>query len=197
VGINGVNKMKIILDLFSGLEGASRAFKERGWDVITVDINDSFEPDICCDIVHFSYPGSWPKPDLIWASPPCTEFSRRSLPASWACNGGKYKEPDMSLLDATIRIIKEAKPRYWVIENVSGAIRYFKPYLGSYQKKVGSRYLWGQFPIFDCDPGYGKWRLPPSSDRAARRSLIPYQISKALCMAIEQDLQCKIEGERR
>jgi len=53
---------------------------------------------------------------------------------------------------------------------------------------VGSRYLWGEFPIFDTPKVYGKWRLPPSEDRAAKRSEIPKGISLALCMAIEQEL---------
>jgi len=173
----------LMIDLFSGLGGASQAMKERGWDVITVDINPDFSPDICCDIQDFNYSG--PPPDLVWASPPCTEFSKASLPSSWVCNGGIHKEPDLSLVLATIRIIKEIRPRWWVIENVRGAVRYFKPILGDYQKKSGSRYLWGNFPIFDCDPGFGKWRLPPSRDRAAIRSLIPSQLSRAIAIACE------------
>jgi hypothetical protein len=84
------------------------------------------------------------------------------------------------------RIIEEAKPRYWVIENVRGARPFFEPWLGKPRKIVGSRYLWGDFPIFDTPKVYGKSRLPPSEDRAAKRSEIPKGISLALALAIEQ-----------
>lgn len=173
----------IMLDLFSGLGGASRAMREGGWTVIRVDIEPKFSPDILCDIRDFHYSG--PAPDLIWASPPCTEFSKRALPLTWKCNGGKHKEPDMSCVLATKRIIDEIKPGWWVVENVQGARKYFKPVFGDYVKKCGSRYLWGDFPICDPDPAFGKWRLPPSEDRAALRSIIPIQISRALKIGCE------------
>lgn len=173
----------LMLDLFAGKGGASQAMNERGWKVITVDINPDFKPDIIADISTFKYEG--PIPDLIWASPPCIEFSKDSLPKSWACNIVPAK-PDISLMLAAKRIIEEVNPRWWIIENVRGAVKHFKPHLGNYQKKTGSRYLWGYFPIFDCNPGYGKWRLPPSNERAAIRSLIPRQVSLALALAVEE-----------
>lgn len=175
-----------MLDLFAGKGGASKAMLDRGWEVITVDVNPAFEPVIVADIAEYHYTGR--KPDLIWASPPCTEFTKAALPKSWICNKKNPPKPDVTLMLHAKRIIEEVNPKYWVIENVRGAVPYFKPYLGDYRKRSGSRYLWGEFPIFDCDPGYGKWRLPPSEDRAAVRSLIPAQLSKALCMAIEREV---------
>ena len=58
-----------MLDLFSGLGGASRAMRERGWDVITVDIEPEFNPSIIADISTYHYEGKLPV-DLVWASPP-------------------------------------------------------------------------------------------------------------------------------
>ena len=173
----------LMLDLCCGLGGASKAMKERGWDVITVDIVPEFNPSIVADLRTFHYSG--PRPDLVWASPPCTEFSKYSMPESWACNRGGKKEPDLSLMLAAKRVIDEVNPRWWVIENVRGAVEFFEPHLGRVRKRSGSRYLWGEFPPFDCSPGYGKWRLPPSPDRAAKRSEIPRQLSLALCQAVE------------
>jgi hypothetical protein len=175
----------LMLDLFSGKGGASQAMIERGWQVITIDNNPDFSPTICCDITTYHPPGFLiGDVDLVWASPPCTEFSKDSLPKSWACNREPAK-PDITLMLAAKRIIDEVKPKWWVIENVRGAVKYFEPVLGPVKKRNGSRYLWGEFPIFDCDPGYGKWRLPPSRDRAAIRSMIPKQVSNALCIAVE------------
>jgi hypothetical protein len=180
-----VRMSMLMLDLFSGLGGASKAMKERGWEVITVDIIPAFNPTIISDIRDFHYAGL--RPDLIWASPPCVEFSKASFPMSWACNRNHPPAPDVGLMLAAKRIIEEAKPRYWVIENVRGARPFFEPILGAPRKITGSRVLWGHFPIFDCDPAGGdKWRLPPSEDRAAKRALIPHQVSRALALAIEQ-----------
>ena len=38
------------LDLFSGLEGASVGFKERGHKVVSVDMDPSFKPTIVADL---------------------------------------------------------------------------------------------------------------------------------------------------
>ncbi|MDD2329020.1 MAG: DNA cytosine methyltransferase [bacterium] len=173
----------LMLDLCCGLGGASKAMRERGWDVITVDIVPEFNPSIVADLRTFHYSG--PRPDLVWASPPCQEFSRWSLPESWACNRGGKQEPDVSLMLAAMRVIEEVKPRWWIIENVRGAVPFFEPHLGPVRKRSGSRYLWGEFPPFDCEPGFGKEKLPPSRDRPALRSIIPKQLSTALCRAVE------------
>ena len=175
----------LMLDLFAGLKGASRAMAERGWEVVTLEIDGSFKPTICQDITGWSWNG--PRPDLVWASPPCQEFSKASLPRSWACNRNHPPVPDVRLMLEAKRVIEECNPRYWVIENVRGARPFFDPWLGQPRKVVGSRYLWGEFPLFDTPKAYGKWRLPPSEDRAAKRSEIPKGISLALCMAIEQE----------
>lgn len=164
-----------MLDLFSGLGGAHKSMIEEGWDVITVDIDQTFNPTYCCDIKNFTYPGPYPV-NLLWASPPCTEFSKSSMP--WHKDKAN---PNTDLLRETMRIIYEVNPDWWIIENVRGSLPYFYPILGIHRKKIGSRYLWGKFPIFDCDPAYGKWRIPPGPDRSALRSKIPSQISKAIC----------------
>jgi len=176
------------LDLCSGREGVSKEFRKAGWDVTTVDINPKFNPDIVADInnLHLESPGEY---HFIWASPDCREYSKAGMPVSWACNGGKRTLPDMRLFLNCYRIIRYLKPRWWIIENVVSAEPYFKLVLGnpgqkrSYAKHVGSRYLWGEFPIFDTSPKHGKWRLPPTADRVEIRSEIPAGLAKALCMA--------------
>jgi len=171
-----------VLDLFSGLGGFSQAFRDRGHHVITVDIEKNFKPSVVADVRFLPIRGKF---DIILASPPCDEFSKASMP--WYDG----VVPDMTLLKATVQIIQELKPRFWVIENVRGAIPYFEPYLGGYRQRCGSRYLWGNFPRFYCrhEKCYGKWRLPPSPMRKALRSKIPYEISLKLCLAVENALR--------
>jgi len=43
-----------VLDLFSGLGGWSQAFKDRGHEVVTVDIAPKFAPIICKDIMELT-----------------------------------------------------------------------------------------------------------------------------------------------
>jgi len=174
----------VVLDLFSGLGGWSKAFKDRGHQVITVDNNPEFNPDICKDIMkltrkdfdEYSF-------DIILASPPCTEFTKSNMPDSW--NKNRTVNPDTLLLQKTLKILYWIKPRWWIIENVSGARPFFYPLLGEPVKKVGSRYLWGKFPICDVKDIYGKEKLPKTDDRPALRSLIPYELSLAICKMCE------------
>jgi hypothetical protein len=163
-----------MLDLCSGLGGASAAMKKRAWDVVTTDINPDFKPDIVADIQDWSWTG--PRPHLIWASPPCTQFSRESMP--WSRTG---QPPDMSLINACKRIINECAPLYWIIENVKGAV----PHLGQPSAIYGPFYLWGFFPPlgqFQLEhrkqsfPGYAK----------AERAKIPYRLSLAVALACER-----------
>jgi len=164
----------LMLDLFSGLGGASRAMKERGWEVVMIDNDPARKPDILADIRDWQWSGT--RPDLLWASPPCTDFSREDQP--WTHRGIK---PDLSCCLATMRLIASIKPRWWILENVRGAV----PYLGRRYLRIGSRYLWGRFPLFLTNHCYGKTNIPSGKNQAALRALIPYGISLALAQAIE------------
>ncbi len=170
--------MKVI-DVFSGRRGFSRAFTERGHDVLTIDADPSFNPDICGDVRDISLP---PRFDTFLAAPPCTEFSKFGLPDSW---WPEKTPPSLELVQETRRLRIESGAKWWVIENVKGAVRFLNPVLGHYTKRVGSRYLWGDFPPFYSRPKFGKWRLGPARDRAARRAEIPFEISWGLCVAME------------
>lgn len=167
-----------MLDLCAGLEGASAAMKARRWQVTTVDIDRSFNPDIVADIRHFSglpYRGA----DLVWASPPCDEFSREFMP--WCKTG---KEPSTDLVKAVIRIIGEVDPRFWVIENTKGAIKWFMPLLGCPSYIANPIYLWGHFPpLPKLTLNMRKEKM--SSTRAAERAKIPYELSLSLAQSIE------------
>jgi len=173
-----------VLDLFSGLGGFSKAFKDNGHQVVKIDNESKFNPDICIDILKLKKNDFNDYDfDIVLASPPCTEFTKDSMPDSW--NENRKVEPDTRLLRKTIKIIYWVDPKYWVIENVSGARPYFYLFLGNPVKKVGSRYLWGNFPVFECKDVYGKWELSPGEDRPSLRSLIPYELSLSLCKMCE------------
>jgi len=188
----GRENEKTIIDLCSGLGGFSEAFLNRSWKVIRIDNDPQFKDipytiiyDVQDDGIFDILPDH---ADVIVASPPCTEFTKASLPRTWKCNIKNPPNPDTSLLKSILQIIERINPTFYCIENVRGAVKYFNPILGNPRKHVGSRYLWGNFPDFECPHVYGKWRLPPSKDRPALRSKIPFELSLALCLACEHAL---------
>ncbi len=169
------------IDLCSGLGGASAAWKARGWDVLTVDYDQRFHPDVRADAREWRYTGRH-RPLLLWASPPCTEFSRESMP--WCRTG---KEPDMSIVRGCIRIIEEVEPVFWCLENVRGATKYINPLLGTPRQSHGPFFLWGNFPRFRCRVEPFKEKL--SSSQRAKRAKVPYSLSEGIAVACERSLE--------
>ena len=166
-----------MIDLCSGLGGASLAMSRRGWRVVTVDINEKFMPEIVIDIRNWIWYGD--TPDLVWCSPPCVEFSRESMP--WTRKG---KNPDMSVIQACLRIIDECRPKFWILENVRGAVKW----LGKENLKIGSFYLWGKLPkIRNVEVTWKKKESYGSCEREVRAK-IPFEISLAFAEAIEYNL---------
>ena len=86
----------------------------------TVDIEDRFEPTICCDIRSLcphAVRKLYGRPDFLWFSPPCTEFSR--------LNRKKRQERDyevaLALVERCLEFIHILQPsRGFVIENPRG-----------------------------------------------------------------------------
>lgn len=192
-----------MLDLFSGLGGASESMvMSENWEVMRVENNSmlsgvAHSHEICVkqfrdELRGMIEDGFVPEsPTLIWASPPCVEFSfAYSSPQSKAIRAGEEYNPDMSLLEATIDIIDMLQPKYWVIENVRGALKWFKPYLGEQKQVINhSIFLWGNYPSFDPGEIESKFKNEGSSRdplRANKRALIPFSVSNELRRAIEQ-----------
>ena len=176
-----------ILDLYCGLGGWVNGFKNYGYNDITG-----------YDIIDFSkeYPGNFiqtdlltyndfPKSDIIVASPPCTDFSKSSFPDSW--QSVKKFPPNIpeaiKLFNRVYEIVKISKPKYYIIENVRGS----QKYMGKAIMHIGSRYFYGNFPMFNVDDTsdiYGKTKMPPSKNRASLRSKIPLSISNAFAKSV-------------
>ena len=184
--------MKRMLDLFSGLKGASQAFQvDPNWEVITVDNNPDLEPDICCDIenlwLHPEFQ-KWKKYefDLIWASPPCVEFYKVLAPFYPDHYGTK---PNMNLVESSIAIIELLKPTHWVIENTKSGAKFIKKKLGAWRQIHGPFYLWGKYPLFDAKidrnhkANNDVWSSNPL--RSNIKAKIPLEISRNLLDVIQ------------
>lgn len=175
--------MPLMIDLCCGLKGASAAMRERAWEIITVDNDPRFNPTYLADVRDFSWTG--PRPDLVWASPPCTEFSRESMP--WTRRG---ITPDLSIVEACVRIARECNARFWLIENTRGAIKWLRPILGEAKYRMSPQFLWGCPPV-GFQPEFVK--LPKKRHGTPElRAMVPWHISLALARSVEAD-----RGDRR
>lgn len=151
--------MKTILHLCADTGSDSWAYKEAGYNVILVG----------SDIGVENYT---PPPDVygIFANPVCTEFST-------ARSNGKARNPEVGLflVKECQRIIEQANPHFWVIENPAKGV--LKDYLGTpaYEYEpwwFGSPWtkrtaLWGKFNI--PERLYYKWEDVPKLDGLYQR----------------------------
>jgi len=192
--------MKYMLDLYSGLGGMSEAFYQSpNWSVLRIDNNmllKDVPQTVIMDIRHLDpatigRPWNLPRIDYIHASPPCTEFS-----VAYGSPRGKHQRerpneeylPDMTWLIEALRIIKTMRPKYWSIENVKGASKYFTPLLGEPSVIIGSFMFWGNHPTFAVEDNHTKYAVDVHSGnplRANIRGRIPMSISKGMKKAIE------------
>ena len=114
-----------ILELFSGTESFSKVARERGHECFTVDNDNSFKPDLCKDIMDLKIEDIPFKPDVIWASPPCTTFSVSSIGHYWKDGEPKNDKciNGIMIVCKTLALIKALKPKYWFLENPRGMLR--------------------------------------------------------------------------
>jgi hypothetical protein len=164
----------LMIDLFAGSGGASQEMVNRGWEVFTVDIDPRWNATVVGSITEVT---SWPTSliDLLWASPPCTDFARESMP--WCRTG---IAPDITLFREVHKLIDQLKPTWWVIENVRGAI----PYFGQWQYHAGPIYLWTNLPFLPRVV-VRPFKSKLSSRRRAERARTPAEISWAVASAVE------------
>ena len=168
----------LMVDLFSGTGGASAAAAARGWRVVRVELQPlegAPAGTVRADVRALPLPRLL-APDLLWASPPCTEFSGADARVDHSS-----KVPSLELVAATLRAVAELRPRWWVLENVRGAI----PFLGIPAAKVGPFCLWGYFPPLRVRFAAQVHQKRGRRDAAARAA-IPYALSEALVEAVER-----------
>ena len=103
----------VLLELFSGTGSVGRAFRARGWEVFSVDINAATNPTLVANVLGLQFDALPPRVDCIWASPPCTHYSRART---------KAKTPrDLEGSDAIVQKVLDILDHYitcsWYMEN--------------------------------------------------------------------------------
>lgn len=127
-----------ILELFCGTKSIGKIFEKHGHEVISVDVEEKFNPTILIDILNFDYKqfevGEF---NYIHASPPCVDYSR--------CNSAlphKVLRLDYfdSLVKKTLDIIDYLNPKYWTMENPQTGTLKDRPFM-----------IEKNLPFFDID----------------------------------------------
>jgi hypothetical protein len=110
-----------LLELFSGTGSVGNVAKALGWEVVSLDLKNA---DIQTDILEWDfsvYPVGFF--DFVWASPPCTEYSRAKT------TGVRKIDYANSIVLKTIEIINYLKPKYYVIENPQTGLLKQQPFM--------------------------------------------------------------------
>lgn len=189
------------LDLFCGLGGWSDGLFVEGFEVLGVEINQEIanlykHPVICADVQALE-PEDFKGYDLIVGSPPCRDFSQLTS------FGHRWKippDPDkgLELVHCYLNFVKEAEPRFWLMENVPRLEKYLNivpratPKLSSTMRRA----FWGNYPAFLVPRGAKKliWHTQGRL-RAWERARIPLPVARALGRAVSESTNYDDKGD--
>jgi site-specific DNA-cytosine methylase len=197
---------KFILELCSGFGGPTEYFLEHNrhtleeqWVVVRIENNPLLahvEHTAILDVENWR---EWLPPlieahgfpHVIWASPPCREFSLGySAPQAIAARLKEEYQPNMRILRACLEIIEFCNPQWFIVENVHGSKKWFEGEGLKLKQTIGSFQLYGNFPTLDIRDfkhskyDGDKWSSDPL--RANHRAKVPIEISHALFKSLDQ-----------
>ncbi|MGI0081198.1 MAG: DNA cytosine methyltransferase, partial [Nitrososphaerales archaeon] len=203
-----------VLDVGCGLGGWTWPFVQRGHYVVGIDSPRSnstrreWDNRKLEEMIRKHYPGNlifqdirtldgtrFRDFDLVMGSMPCRDFSS-------ACQSNNVRPiripPDplrgMALLREFERIVREAEPKLWFMENVRRALLWYRerPIWHFMVSLRGHRCLWGNLPIPPLVPefrfsrnlewDYSQMHFP---ERSALRAMIPYTVASFVCDLVE------------
>jgi hypothetical protein len=153
--------MRLIIDLFSGLDGWTEAFKNKeGWFIISVENNanlpfktannqhrilgDILDPATLEKIKLVIECLNFKGVEIVTASPPCQGFSVASCFHHWTKDGQPKSDKaqlSLELVDRTLTLIHLLNPRYYIIENPRGLLRKQEIMINTFQTKE-RRTIW-------------------------------------------------------
>lgn len=168
----------VLLDLFAGKGGWSRAAIKLGWNVVGIDNTDHGYPG-WLDQESLPLPVRTLKsygPDLVVASPPCEDFARAWLP--WLRGDHRPSRQAVKMLRWSVRLIEAMAPIPVVVECSLFASRHVAG-----ARKFGSYALWGPVPD-DCPKITGKQKR--SGENPAARAMIPFALAAHILNSVHK-----------
>lgn len=115
-----------VLELFAGSRSFSKVAEEMEMETFTTDIKQFDKIDYVCDIMDFDVSRVPFRPDIIWASPPCTYFSVASIGHHWHKDHTPKTDQaklGVQIVQKTLDIIDMFQPKHFFIENPRGKLR--------------------------------------------------------------------------
>ncbi len=127
-----------LLELFSGTGSVGKVARLYGVEVLSLDRD--MDADIKMDIMQWNYEEYPPHYfDIIWASPPCTEYSRAKT------IGVRKIDESNEIVKRVLDIINYFDPIYFMIENPQTGL-------------LKEQWIMGNIPYDDLD--YCKYGMP-------------------------------------
>lgn len=119
-----MSKIKV-LELFAGSRSIGKAAEELGYEVFSSDIFPFADIDYVEDILNFDTSKIPFKPDILWASPPCTTYSVAAISKHRPKDGplSEFAKISDQIVHKVFEIIRELDPKFWYIENPRGMLR--------------------------------------------------------------------------
>ena len=125
----------LLFELFKGTGSVGRVARKLGFTTMSLDFDETYEPDILTDILIWDYKKMNITPTFIWASPPCNTYSPLAYALKERVLANAEPISDRAIIGTkilykTIEIIKyfqKKNPKMgFVIENPRGMMRFDK-----------------------------------------------------------------------
>lgn len=185
--------MKRLLDVFQGLGGWSDGFSDEGWDILGVEIvnlpcrHHRIIADMNCSPLRADKLNQYF--DAIVGSPPCKHFSKIAY-VSKIHNWKEQPNPThgLKLVNAFFKLIEQARPTFWIMENVPGLRKHleFRPSCTVKLTRTMIRCLWGRFPPFliPMELGLPEKQIIGGKLRSWLRAYLPQSFTRAAAQAM-------------
>jgi len=194
------------LDLFCGLGGWSDGLAEEGFEVLGVEIEpyiaELYKHPVIIQDVRELAGADFSGYDLIVGSPPCRDFSRMTDRGYTPWAVPKDPARGYELVRSFLRIVSEAEPRYWLLENVPGLAKYCvendlppgKPRCKARLSKTMVRCFWGNYPSFLIPKDLEKRNLRDIQGplRKWERAKIPLPVARALGRSVKAAIEKEV-----